>query len=84
MNDDDDERSWTLYYGIGMGTELWLSREYFFWRIMKVDVLVTIKNCHAKPAMLLATSESLQAAIKQGWNWGSALKNSVKSAFRAG
>ena len=33
--------------------ELWLSREYFFWRIMKVSRIV-----------LLATSESLQAAIK--------------------
>ena len=38
MMNDDDERLWTLYYGMGM--ELWLSREYFFWRIMKVDVLV--------------------------------------------
>jgi hypothetical protein len=43
MMNDDDERSWALYYGMGM--ELWLSREYFFWRIMRVDVLVTIKNC---------------------------------------
>ena len=40
MMNDDDERSWTLYYGFGKGMELWLSREYFFWRIMKVDVLV--------------------------------------------
>jgi hypothetical protein len=57
MMNDDDERSWTLYYSFGMGVELWLSREYFFWRIMKVSRIV-----------LLATSESLQAAIKQGWN----------------
>ena len=28
----------------------------------------------AKLALLLATSESLQAAIKQGWNWDSAFK----------
>ena len=32
--------------------ELWLRREYFFWRIMKVSRIVL--------------SESLQAAIKQG------------------
>lgn len=67
---DDDERSWTLYYGFGK-MELWLSREYFFWRIMKILRI-----------LLLATSESLQAAIKQGWNWDSAFKSSVKSFFR--
>jgi hypothetical protein len=35
MMNDDDERLWTLYYGFGMEMELWLSREYFFYKGIK-------------------------------------------------